>query len=253
MCTHRPTAPDRLVGGAAWHLSACGALQECLGAEVARPARVEKDPQGRLYLAAEVCQLRTPSGPAVWRCRPTRMPRHLVIYTPTSDMLSRCTALSAELCRSVCGPPQWGAVYLQLTIPVSLHSTLRLRSELCSPHHRLKSPVVAHYNKTTSTTAVQPGPVLMAQGKRNLGGIFFALCSSSFFKKTANPTKGLLVVLGVHCRECAGQAAVSRWQKGAQGQVRSPETFSGSWRPERPELCTCRTPYQGPPRRHTLP
>ena len=60
MSTHRPTAPD-------WsallfrHLSACGALQECLGAEVASPARVEKDPQGRLYLAAEVCQLRAPS------------------------------------------------------------------------------------------------------------------------------------------------------------------------------------------------
>ena len=38
--------------------SACGALQDCgrSEAEVARPARVEKDPQGRLYLAAEVCQ-----------------------------------------------------------------------------------------------------------------------------------------------------------------------------------------------------
>ena len=59
---HASATCTRLVGGATWHPPACGALQDCgrSKAEVARPARVEKDPQGRLYLAAEVCQLRTP-------------------------------------------------------------------------------------------------------------------------------------------------------------------------------------------------
>ena len=64
MSTHQPTAPDWLVVPF-WHLPACSALQDYLGVEVACPTRVEKDPQGCLYLAAEVCQLRTPSGPAV--------------------------------------------------------------------------------------------------------------------------------------------------------------------------------------------
>ena len=83
---HASANCTRLVGGAAWHLSACGALQECLGAEVARPARVEKDPQGRLYLAAEVCQLRTPirTGDSGGAARPACLLTLVIFRTPTS-------------------------------------------------------------------------------------------------------------------------------------------------------------------------
>ena len=124
---HASATCTRLVGGATWHPPACGALQDCgrSKAEVARPARVEKDPQGRLYLAAEVCQLRTPirTGDSGGAARPACLLTLVifVIYTPNSDILS------AELCRSVCGAPQRGAVYQQLAIPVSLRSTFSPR------------------------------------------------------------------------------------------------------------------------------
>ena len=96
--------------------SACGALQKCLGAEVARPARVEKDPQGRLYLAAEAASSaevtlrpRTPirTGDSGGAARPACF---VILSAP------ELRHLSAELCRFVCGPPQRVAVYLQLTI-----------------------------------------------------------------------------------------------------------------------------------------
>ena len=99
--THRPPAPDWSVV-LFWHPSACGALQECLGAEVASPARVEKDPQGRLYLAAEVCQLRAPSGLAVPSVppgphAPSSTPRTPTFCRPSSAAL--CVArLSGERC-----------------------------------------------------------------------------------------------------------------------------------------------------------
>ena len=66
----------------------------------------------------------------------------------------------------------------------------------------------------------------MAQGKKNGKSL---LCSVDFFK-SANPTWSLPVVLGVHCRECAGKEAGPGGRRGVQGQVRAPETLPGPFK-----------------------
>ena len=134
MSTHRPTAPD-------WpvvlfrHPPACGALQDCLGAEVARPARVEKDPQGRLYLAAEVCQLRTPSGPAVPVVPPGPHALSSTSRTPTS-----CRPSSAALCVGHLSG-EWYTSRLRFRLHTQHSSPAPSPgSELCGTHDWLKSP-----------------------------------------------------------------------------------------------------------------
>ena len=71
---------------------------------------------------------------------------------------------------------------------------------------------------------------------------------SCFFKKTANPTWGLPVVLGVHCRECAGQEAGPGGRRGAQGQVRAPETLLGPFQAGTARIMHMWGDLPGPPK-----
>ena len=92
--------------------------------------------------------------------------------------------------------------------------------------------------------AVRSGPVLMAQGKKIASSLFFSL----FFFKSANPTWSLPVVLGVNCRESAGQEAGPGSRRRAQGQVKAPETFPGLFQAGTARIMHTRGDLPGPPR-----
>ena len=103
-----------------WYPTACGTLQECLGAAGPSLARVEKGPAKGVSLGSWGCQLRAwTTGPAIpdSAVRPACL---LFFFNLRTQLSTIRTWLSAELCRSVCGLPQWssGIEYTTLISPL---------------------------------------------------------------------------------------------------------------------------------------
>ena len=134
-----------------WHLTAYSTLQDCLGAVGTRPARMEKDPQGRLPR-----QLGLPAEGMVHGTGNSDSAVRPACLFSSSQNPTFCRPSSVALC--VVHPS--GRAVSVTHNPGSIHNTfLGWRdpvSELCSPHISLKSPLVAHYNKTNALSHLVP-------------------------------------------------------------------------------------------------